>query len=168
MWPVGQWEASKKIAWEGDIPIQPYTHIATTRPNRPRGPIRWKTMSGNVSAVLAWNTSEGLYLRRCDVSHDCSNLMCYPFSFSSLIILSGKSDTACISLKHKLNLQLHAIFRMQKFHYMYILTHPYNLTFVASAVIHNQLVAFCREVSKLSHVGRIDDTSIFAEPGNWQ
>ena len=37
MWPEGQWETSKKIAWEGDIQTYIHTDIATTRSNRPRG-----------------------------------------------------------------------------------------------------------------------------------
>ena len=46
MWSEGQWEALKKLIWKGDIYIQIYIYmdIATTRPNRPSGPIRWKLM----------------------------------------------------------------------------------------------------------------------------
>ena len=42
MWSEGQWEASKKIPWEGDTQTHRHTDIATTRPNQPSGPIRWK------------------------------------------------------------------------------------------------------------------------------
>ena len=36
MWPEGQWEASKKIAWGGDRQINRHTDITTTRKNLPK------------------------------------------------------------------------------------------------------------------------------------
>ena len=47
-WPSTPVHGRKKIAWEGDKQTksqsQPWTDIATTRPNRPSGPIWWKFM----------------------------------------------------------------------------------------------------------------------------
>ena len=43
MWTEGQWEASKKIAWEGDIrQTNKHTDMSTLWPTRPRGPSWWK------------------------------------------------------------------------------------------------------------------------------
>ena len=59
MWPEGQWEALKKIAWDGDIKhTKPQTHkhtdIATTRPTRPRGPSWWKYKFYLINCQSSW------------------------------------------------------------------------------------------------------------------
>ena len=42
MWYEGQSEALKKLTWKGDIYINIYIDITTTKPNRPNWPIWWK------------------------------------------------------------------------------------------------------------------------------
>ena len=77
MWSEGQWEASKKNCMErGQQTTNTRTDIATTRPNRPNGPIRWKydyyfrlseiSMSHHHAAKVAFFNVLSIFWFQCD------------------------------------------------------------------------------------------------------
>ena len=52
MWPEGQWEALKKIAWEGDKHTDTQTDMSTLWPTRPRRPSWWKDIKKQMVSMI--------------------------------------------------------------------------------------------------------------------